>query len=115
MRAYYDAAMVLTEVPGLVDLSAGWRGACVILSGAFPHDRRVWAHVIPGVCIELDSEVRDTRRPLADRLLLAAAQSLVDGKTTLPLGGLVNLSDRRLRLVLDGLAIARGGLGLPID
>ena len=92
--------MTLTQVPGLVDLPATWRAACVILCGAFPRDPEVWAHVTPGEQHRLMDLVADQGRPMSERVLLAAAAGLADGHTLLPFGQLVSLSDSRLRLVL---------------
>ena len=93
----------------MVNLPAHWRAACVILADAFARDDDVWAHVTPGETADLHTLIADTSRPDADRTLLACAQSLADGDTGVPLPALVALSGRRLTLVLDALAIARGG------
>lgn len=104
---------LLTEVTGQVELTRQWRAAVVILCTAFPHDETVWAHVSPGQSMDLLPLVADPGRPMRERLLLAVAQGLVDGRTTVPVHELVVLHDSRLRLVLDALAIARGSL--PVD
>lgn len=103
----------LTQVPGLSQLAAPWRAACVILASGFPKDEHVWDQVVPGQSIDLGPLLADTSRPMAERMLLAIAQGLVDGRTTVPVGELVKLPDGWLRLALDALAIARGSL--PID
>lgn len=103
----------LTEVTAAHDLTREWRAAVVVLCAGFPHDRAVWARVSPGESIDLLPLVADQSRPMRERLLLAVAQGLVDGRTTVPVHELVVLHDSRMRLVLDALAIARGGL--PVD
>lgn len=103
----------LTQVPGLVGLSPAWRASCVVLCTAFPHDRAVWAHTRPGVSLDLSAASRDPARSQSDRTLLACAQSLVDDAVAVPLTQLAALPDGKLRLVLDALAIVRGGL--PVD
>lgn len=103
----------LTQV-GTAHLPAPWRAVCVILCEQFGRDRRVWARVQAGESIDLAPEVADVRRPMAERLMLATAQSIIDGTTLVPVGRLfADLSDRQLRSVIDALAIARGSL--PID
>lgn len=105
--------LVVREVPGMAQLPAHWRGACVILAAGFPNDDDVWDRVAPGQVADLTPLCRDLARPLADRVLLACAQSLTDGTAVVPFRELANLDDRRLTLVLDALAIARGSF--PID
>lgn len=96
------------------DLSPAWRAAVVILTTRFGRDTEVWEHVIPGDSIDLMPLLADRRRRQADRLLLAVAQQLAaPDSITVQLAPVMELDDRRLRIVLDALAIARGSL--PVD
>ena len=93
-------------MPSLIDvgsarMTAPWRACMVVLCERFPRDEQVWARVVPGESCDLTPLLADRGRPLAQRVVLAAAQSFIDPATTLP------------RSVLDALAIARGSL--PID
>jgi hypothetical protein len=102
----------LLEV-GTARMSPTWRASCVILCAHFARDRAVWDAVVPGESIDLGPLVYDQDRPVAQRVLLAVAQSFHDPAMLLPFGHLATLPDRQLRTVLDALAIARGSL--PID
>lgn len=105
-------------MPSLLDvgsarMAAPWRATMVVLCERFARDRAVWECVQPGESIDLTPLLIDRARPLAERVMLAAAQSFHDPTVMLPFGQLVALDDRQLRSVLDALAIARGSL--PID
>lgn len=104
---------MLTEVPDTHLLAPNWRAAVVILTAAFPHDQTVWDRIGLGEHADLTLLYCNTERPMSDRVLLACAQGFIDGHTPVPIAQLWKLSDPRLRLVLDALAIARGSL--PID
>lgn len=100
-------------VPGAGSLPTPWRAALTILRSEFACDEQVWSQVQPGVYCHLRGLVRDLARPPAARLMLACAQSILDGTERVPLDRVADLSDDQLRLVLDALAIARGSL--PVD
>lgn len=97
----------LTEV-GTGNRPAPWRAAIVVLCSAFPSDGEVWARFDPDGRCDLLPLLRDQRRPMGDRVLLAVAQGLVDGRTVVPVAELTRLDNARLRLAIDALAIARG-------
>lgn len=101
------------EVPGKANLPAYWRAALTVLAEAFARDEAVWACVSPGDALDLRPVIYDRARSDADRVLLVFAEGLVNDPMMLPLDRLLALDDRRLRVFLDALAIARGGL--PID
>lgn len=100
-------------------LPAEWRAATLILRDRFAYDDDVWVTVEPGRRLDLYPLIGDQGRPMGDRVLLAAAQGFIDRTTGVPVGYLTELDDERLRLFLDALAVARGGLpvaeSLPVD
>lgn len=111
-RAYDGLMPTLVEV-GASRLSTPWRAACVVLCEQFPRDADVWARVTPGQACDLLPLIRDTARPMSQRVMLAVAQGIIDGATVVPVAELPRLSDRQLSSVLSALAIVRGAW--PLD
>jgi hypothetical protein len=104
----------LTQMPASVMADPRWRAALIVLCEQFGRDPSVWQAVDVGVAIDWRKLLDDPDRTAGERALLGFAAGLVaDDAPGVDVAALVELEDRKLRSLLDALAVARGRM-LPV-